>query len=266
MIQGGHLMKKISFFLGIFICLVTLGCSKQETVEFQSLEDAYFEIAQKIEVKPLKFIELKEMLSNYSYEELVDGNQKIYTFLNENEELIIAESKDNNESRITDILYIKHHNLDSLSIACNSSSDGLDTLVSSLVLNTFDIDLLKTISSKLNQEPSNLFDDYLNISEQMLGDKPLTITEIKESINLEPTLQESGADEIYYSFQDADSGELLGFYATSTSETINQMVYKSNVTGILHNATIVDNSVMFSLSTEGDTLSIQKEVMSLFDK
>ncbi len=266
MIQGGDLMKKISFFLGILICLFTLGCSKQSTVEFKSLKDAYFDIAQKTEVKPLKFIELTEMLSNYSYEELVDGNQKIYTFLNENEELIVSEPKDNDEGRITDIVYTKHNSLDSLSIACNLSSDGSDTLMSYLILNTFNIDLFKNISATLSDEQSKMFDYYMNISEQMLEDKPMTITEIKDYINLEPTLQESGTDGNYYSFQDTTSGDILGFHATSTSETINQMVYKSNVTGILNNATIVNNSVMFSISTEGDTLSIQKEVMSLFDK
>ena len=59
---------------------------------------------------------------------------------------------------------------------------------------------------------------------------------------------------------------MLGFYVASTSETINQLFYNSNVAGVFYNATMVDNSVMFSLSTEGDALSTQKEVMSLFDK
>ena len=259
-------MKKISFFMGILLCLFPLGCSKQSTVEFESLKDAYFDIAEKTEVKPLKFIELTEMLSNYSHEELVDGNQKIYTFLNENEELIVSEPKDNDEGRITDIVYTKHNSLDSLSIAYNLSSDGTDKLMSYLILNTFNIDLFKNISATLSDEQSKMFDYYMNISEQMLEDKPMTITEIKDYINLEPTLQESDTDGNYYSFQDTASGDILGFHATSTSETINRMVYKSNVTGILNHATIVNNSVMFSLSTEGDALSIQKEVMSLFDK
>lgn len=63
-------MKKISFFLGIVICLFTFGCSNHSTVEFKSLKDVYFDLAQKTGVKPLKFIELTEMLSNYSYEEV----------------------------------------------------------------------------------------------------------------------------------------------------------------------------------------------------
>ena len=68
------------------------------------------------------------------------------------------------------------------------------------------------------------------------------------------------------SFEDTDLGDVLGFYVTSTSETINQLFYKSNATGVLYNTTMANNAVMFSLSTEEATLSNQKEVMSLFDK
>ena len=100
----------------------------------------------------------------------------------------------------------------------------------------------------------------------MLGDKPVTLTEIQKSINLEPNLQERGTDVKYYSFEDTDLGDVLGFYVTSTSETINQLFYKSNATGVLYNTTMANNAVMFSLSTEKATLSNQKEVMSLFDK
>ncbi len=257
-------MKKISFFLGSFICLMTLGCSKQDTLNFQSLKDAYFDIAQKTEVKPLKVTELIEMLSNYTYEEMVDGNQKIYTFATDNEELMVSEPKDH--KGIMEILYTMYHNLDSLSIAYNSSSYPSNTSVSSLVLNTVEMDLFKTIASKLSQEPSTLFDDYLNISEQMLENKSLTLTEIQESINIEPNFQERGTDVIYYSFEDTDSGDVLGFYVKSTSETINQLFYKSNVTDMLYHTTMADNTTMFSLSTEKATLATQKEVMSLFNK
>ena len=59
---------------------------------------------------------------------------------------------------------------------------------------------------------------------------------------------------------------MLGFYVTSTFETISQLFYKSNVTGVLYNTTMADIAVMLSLSTEEATLSNQKEVMSLFDK
>ena len=128
------------------------------------------------------------------------------------------------------------------------------------------MDLFKVFAAKLNQEPSNLFDDYLSMSEKMLGDKPVTLTEIQKSINLEPNLQERGTDVKYYSFEDTDLGDVLGFYVTSTSETINQLFYKSNATGVLYNTTMANNAVMFSLSTEEATLSNQKEVMSLFDK
>ena len=134
------------------------------------------------------------------------------------------------------------------------------------MLNTVDMDLFKVFAAKLNQEPSNLFDDYLSMSEKMLGDKPVTLTEIQKSINLEPNLQERGTDVKYYSFEDTDLGDVLGFYVTSTSETINQLFYKSNATGVLYNTTMANNAVMFSLSTEEATLSNQKEVMSLFDK
>lgn len=264
--QGGKLMKKISFFLGILVCLFILGCSKQSTAEFKSLKDAYFDIAEKTTVKPLKFKELAEMLSNYSYEELVEGNQKIYTFLNENEELTVSEPADNDEGRITDILYTKQNSLDSLSIACNLSSGGSDTLISYLILNTFNIDLFKNISATLSNEHFKMFDYYMNISEQMLAGKPVTITEIKDYINLEPTLQESGMDGDYYSFQDTTSDDILSFSVNSASQTINQMAYKNNVTGTINNATIINNSVMFSISAQGDVLSIQQEAMSLFDK
>ena len=128
------------------------------------------------------------------------------------------------------------------------------------------MNLFKVFAAKLNQEPSNLFDDYLSMSEKMLGDKPVTLTEIQKSINLEPNLQERGTDVKYYSFEDTDLGDVLGFYVTSTSETINQLFYKSNATGVLYNTTMANNAVMFSLSTEEATLSNQKEVMSLFDK
>ena len=128
------------------------------------------------------------------------------------------------------------------------------------------MDLFKVFAAKLNQEPSNLFDDYLSMSEKMLGDKPVTLTEIQKSINLEPNLQERGTDVKYYSFEDTDLGDVLGFYVTSTSETINQLFYKSNATGVLYNTTMANNAVMFSLSIEEATLSNQKEVMSLFDK
>ena len=253
-------MKKISFFLGSFICLMTLGCSKQETVQIESLKDAYFDIAQKTEVKPLKGTELTEMLSNYDHKEMVDGNQKIYTFTTDNEELMVSEPKD--QEGITDVMYTNSQSSDSLAIAHSLSSNG----PSSLVLNTVDMDKFKTIASKLSEDPSDLFDDYLNLSEKMLGDKPLTLTEIKESINLEPNLQERGTDVTYYSFEDTNSGDVLGFYVTSTFETISQLFYKSNVTGVLYNTTMADIAVMLSLSTEEATLSNQKEVMSLFDK
>ena len=257
-------MKKTSFFLGVFICFITLGCSKQGAMDLQSLEDAYFEVAQNTVDEPLSVVELTEMLSNYAPKEMVDGNQKIYTFATDNEELMVSEPKD--QEGITDILYTKHHDSNSLSVACHISSNGADTSASSLVLNTVDMDLFKVFAAKLNQEPSNLFDDYLSMSEKMLGDKPVTLTEIQKSINLEPNLQERGTDVKYYSFEDTDLGDVLGFYVTSTSETINQLLYKSNATGVLYNTTMANNAVMFSLSTEEATLSNQKEVMSLFDK
>ena len=72
-------MKKTSFFLGVFICFITLGCSKQGAMDLQSLEDAYFEVAQNTVDEPLSVVELTEMLSNYAPKEMVDGNQKIYT-------------------------------------------------------------------------------------------------------------------------------------------------------------------------------------------
>ena len=253
-------MKKTSFFLGVFICFITLGCSKQGAMDLQSLEDAYFEVAQNTVDEPLSVVELTEMLSNYAPKEMVDGNQKIYTFTTDNEELMVSEPKD--QEGITDVMYTNSQSSDSLAIAHSLSSNG----ASSLVLNTVDMDKFKTITSKLSEESSNLFDDYLNLSEKMLGDKPLTLTEIKESINLEPNLQERGTDVTYYSFEDTNSGDVLGFYVTSTFETISQLFYKSNVTGVLYNTTMADIAVMLSLSTEEATLSNQKEVMSLFDK
>ena len=77
-------MKKTSFFLGVFICFITLGCSKQGAMDLQSLEDAYFEVAQNTVDEPLSVVELTEMLSNYAPKEMVDGNQKIYTFATDN--------------------------------------------------------------------------------------------------------------------------------------------------------------------------------------
>ena len=102
--------------------------------------------------------------------------------------------------------------------------------------------------------------------EQMLENKSLTLTEIQESINIEPNFQERGTDVIYYSFEDTDSGDVLGFYVKSTSETINQLFYKSNVTDMLYHTTMADNTTMFSLSTEKAKIKNQKEVMSLFNK
>ena len=77
---------------------------------------------------------------------LIDSDQKIYTFLNENEELMVSQPKDNDEDRITDIVYTKHNGLDSLSVACHLSSDGADTLRSYLILNTINIDLFNSFS------------------------------------------------------------------------------------------------------------------------
>ena len=253
-------MKKISFFLGSFICLMTLGCSKQETVQLESLKDGYFDIAQKTEVKPLKGTELTEMLSNYDHKEMVDGNQKIYTFTTDNEELMVSEPKDH--EGITDILYTKSQSPDSLAIAHSLSSNG----ASSLVLNTVDMDKFKTITSKLSEESSNLYNAYLNLSEKMAEDHSLTLTEVQKSINLELTLQEIASDDNYYSFKEADSGDLLGTYVTANSETVHQIVYQNNVMGLLHDTMMADNCIMFSVSTNETTLSNQKEVMSLFDK
>ncbi len=53
-------MKKISLILGVLICLFTLGCSKQSEEKYESLEEAYFNIVEKTEVKPLAFTELKK--------------------------------------------------------------------------------------------------------------------------------------------------------------------------------------------------------------
>ena len=114
-------MKKTSFFLGVFICFITLGCSKQGAMDLQSLEDAYFEVAQNTVDEPLSVVELTEMLSNYAPKEMVDGNQKIYTFATDNEELMVSEPKD--QEGITDILYTKHHDSNSLSVACHISSN-----------------------------------------------------------------------------------------------------------------------------------------------
>lgn len=253
-------MKKIPFILSSFICLMTLGCSKQETVQLESLKDGYFDIAQKTEVKPLKGTELTEMLSNYAHEEVVDGNQKIYTFHNGNEELMVSEPKD--QEGITDVMYTNSQSSDSLAIAHSLSSNG----PSSLVLNTVDMDKFKTIASKLSEDPSDLFDDYLNLSEKMAGDHSLTLTEVQKSINLELKLQEIASDDNYYSFKEADSGDLLGTYVTANSETVHQIVYQNNVMGLLHDTMMADNCIMFSVSTDETTLSNQKEVMSLFDK
>ena len=259
-------MKKISLILGVLICLFTLGCSKQSAEKFESLEDAYFNIVEKTEVKPLAFTELKKMLSDYSYEKLVDGNQKIYTFLSENEKLMVREPRDTYKGRITNIEYTKYDELDSLSLSYKLSSDAADNSASYVVLNTSNMDLFKTISIVLNDEQSKMSNYYMDFSEQMLNDRMITITEIKDFMNLDPTLQEDEKFGIYYSFHDTNSDDVLTVYTTSTSETIQRISYTSNATGILKNTLFENGSLMFNISNEVETTSVQKEIVELFDR
>lgn len=259
-------MKKISLILGVLICLFTLGCSKQSAEKFESLEDAYFNIVEKTEVKPLAFTELKKMLSDYSYEKLVDGNQKIYTFLSENEKLMVRESRDTYKGRITNIEYTKYDELDSLSLSYKLSSDAADNSASYVVLNTSNMDLFKTISIVLNDEQSKMSNYYMDFSEQMLNDRMITITEIKDFMNLDPTLQEDEKFGIYYSFHDTNSDDVLTVYTTSTSETIQHISYTSNATGIFKSTLFENGSLMFNISNEVETTSVQKEIVELFDR
>lgn len=259
-------MKKISLILGVLICLFTLGCSKQSAEKFESLEDAYFNIVEKTEVKPLAFTELKKMLSDYSYEKLVDGNQKIYTFLSENEKLMVREPRDTYKGRITNIEYTKYDELDSLSLSYKLSSGAADNSASYVVLNTSNMDLFKTISIVLNDEQSKMSNYYMDFSEQMLNDRMITITEIKDFMNLDPTLQEDEKFGIYYSFHDTNSDDVLTVYTTSTSETIQHIRYTSNATGIFKSTLFENGSLMFNISNEVETTSVQKEIVELFDR
>lgn len=259
-------MKKISLILGVLICLFTLGCSKQSAEKFESLKDAYFNIVEKTEVKPLAFTELKKMLSDYSYEKLVDGNQKIYTFLSENEKLMVREPRDTYKGRITNMEYTKYDELDSLSLSYKLSSDAADNSASYVVLNTSNMDLFKTISIVLNDEQSKMSNYYMDFSEQMLNDRMITITEIKDFMNLDPTLQEDEKFGIYYSFHDTNSDDVLTVYTTSTSETIQHISYTSNATGIFKSTLFENGSLMFNISNEVETTSVQKEIVELFDR
>ncbi len=206
------------------------------------------------------------MLSDYSYEKLVDGNQKIYTFLSENEKLMVREPRDTYKGQITNIEYTKYDELDSLSLSYKLSSDAAENSASYVVLNRSNIDLFKTISIVLNDEQSKMSNYYMDFSEQMLKDRLVTITEIKDFMKLEPTLQDNKEFGIYYSFHDTNSDDILTVYTTSTSETIQHISYTSNATGILKNTISENGSLMFNISNEVETTSIQKEIVELFDR
>lgn len=269
-------MKKIILLLVPLICIIVVGCTTSSTKKAETLKDAYFTIAKKIE-KSDNITEnyIKSLLKGYKYEKedvvkdyINDSDAQPHRFTNNNETLTIFNYTIKNKSYF-DITYMLKNDLNSVQIAyskANSpthSKDGLYTYVS-----VSDLKLYEKLSSILDIDKSKLLDNYNTISKDILEKKDININELKKLIGMEPIFKElnKSSQEILYSFGNDIEG--IGAYYIKDENKISRVTYGLRQGGFMK-STIGINSTenrehpSTSITTYVDSIEKQEKSLNL---
>lgn len=184
--------------------ILLVGCSQQKVEKSESLQEAYFQIGEKVVAK--KDIDdkyIKNLLSGYNYEKgeefkLENGNidgsdyiQQPYIFTNENESLTITHSNYNNEEQIEPLYNIKDENGESnLSILMSNMEDDNYNYSYMYTVTRDNIKEHKELINLIDQKLGEWHDIYLNLIDNVCSTNDIDIKSIKELVGVEPTIEE----------------------------------------------------------------------------
>lgn len=272
-------MKKLTLIITILACTFTVGCTKKVVQKPESLKDAYFDIAQKIEnQEDVRINEVNKLLEGYTpkQEELNQDSSynnaavQLYSFTNEKEKLMISDDGTEDE-KVADLAYFKEDGLNSITLGYGTSSNSTELL---LLATVDDINVYEKICELVNSKESTFSNNYHEISQNIATENTITIDDVKNMINLEPTSEDSldsatSKEITRYSFQVEDGGEVIAVYTLKDSENISRVTYGSNGT-----IWVIKNTIRGELLTNGgptiadvqgdvDDISIQKEIETL---
>lgn len=272
-------MKKLTLIITILACTFTVGCTKKVVQKTESLKDAYFDIAQKIKnQEDVRINEVNKLLKGYTpkQEELNQDSSynnaavQLYSFTNEKEKLMISEDGTEDE-KLADLAYFKEDGLNSITLGYGTSSNSSQLL---LLATVDDINVYEKICELVNSKESTFSSNYHEISQNIATENTITIDDVKNMINLEPTFEDSldsatSKEITRYSFQVEDGGEVIAVYTLKDSENISRVTYGSNGT-----IWVIKNTIRGELLTNGgatiadvqgdvDDISIQKEIETL---
>ena len=277
--MGDRNMKKLTLIITILACTFTVGCTKKVVQKPESLKDAYFDIAQKIENhEDVRINEVNKLLEGYApkQEELNQDSSynnaavQLYIFTNEKEKLMISDDGTEDE-KVADLAYFKEDGLNSITLGYGTSSNSTELL---LLATVDDINVYEKICELVNSKKSTFSNNYHEISQNIATENTITIDDVKNMINLEPTSEDSldsatSKEITRYSFQVEDGGEVIAVYTLKDSENISRVTYGSNGT-----IWVIKNTIRGELLTNGgptiadvqgdvDDISIQKEIETL---
>lgn len=277
--MGDRNMKKLTLIITILACTFTVGCTKKVVQKPESLKDAYFDIAQKIEnQEDVRINEVNKLLEGYTpkQEELNQDSSynnaavQLYSFTNEKEKLMISDDGTEDE-KVADLAYFKEDGLNSITLGYGTSSNSTELL---LLATVDDINVYEKICELVNSKESTFSNNYHEISQNIATENTITIDDVKNMINLEPTSEDSldsatSKEITRYSFQVEDGGEVIAVYTLKDSENISRVTYGSNGT-----IWVIKNTIRGELLTNGgptiadvqgdvDDISIQKEIETL---
>lgn len=272
-------MKKLTLIITILACTFTVGCTKKVVQKPESLKDAYFDIAQKIKnQEDVRINEVNKLLEGYTpkQEELNQDSSynnaavQLYSFTNEKEKLMISDDGTEDE-KVADLAYFKEDGLNSITLGYGTSSNSTELL---LLATVDDINVYEKICELVNSKESTFSNNYHEISQNIATENTITIDDVKNMINLEPTSEDSldsatSKEITRYSFQVEDGGEVIAVYTLKDSENISRVTYGSNGT-----IWVIKNTIRGELLTNGgptiadvqgdvDDISIQKEIETL---
>lgn len=277
--MGDRNMKKLTLIITILACTFTVGCTKKVVQKPESLKDAYFDIAQKIKnQEDVRINEVNKLLEGYTpkQEELNQDSSynnaavQLYSFTNEKEKLMISDDGTEDE-KVADLAYFKEDGLNSITLGYGTSSNSTELL---LLATVDDINVYEKICELVNSKESTFSNNYHEISQNIATENTITIDDVKNMINLEPTSEDSldsatSKEITRYSFQVEDGGEVIAVYTLKDSENISRVTYGSNGT-----IWVIKNTIRGELLTNGgptiadvqgdvDDISIQKEIETL---
>lgn len=272
-------MKKLTLIVTIIVCTFTVGCTKKVVQKPESLKDAYFDIAQRIENKEdVRINEVNKLLEEYTskQEELNQDSSynnatvQLYSFTNEKEKLMISDDGTEDE-KVTDLAYFKEDGLNSITLGYGTSSNSTELLFLATV---DDITAYEKICELVNSKDSKFSNIYHEISQNIATENTITINDIKNIINSEPTSEDSldsatSKEITRYGFQLEDGGEVIAVYTLRGNESISRVTYASNDA-----IWVMKNTIRGELLTNGgptiadvqgevDDISIQKEIETL---